>query len=222
MERRYTWLVAILAIIGFVADQTSKYVVFATLYPSEPTQIATTHHVVPDWFALQTHYSPDEDPGDGLLSFLRTISGERLPFVNKGALFGIGSNGEGLNYIFMTISILAACFIIFWARRPNVAQDRFLCFALGLILAGTLGNLFDRIVFSGVRDFLHCYYIDSAGMPHIWPDFNVADCCLVCGASVLLLHSFFAKEIDEPAKPVTATMQAAETHVQATSPTGGA
>src|SRR5436305_586252 len=67
--------------------------------------------------------------------------------------------------------------------------------SLGLILAGTLGNLYDRIVFSGVRDFLHWYrYFD-------WPVFNIADCCLVCGAGLLLAHAFFTveREAQEPA-----------------------
>ena len=59
-----------------------------------------------------------------------------------------------------------------------------MCAALGLILAGTLGNLYDRVVFNGVRDFLHWNYLFD------WPVFNVADCCLVCGACLLLLQAF--------------------------------
>jgi signal peptidase II len=50
-------------------------------------------------------------------------------------------------------------------------------------LAGTLGNLYDRLVFGGVRDFLHFYWFQ-------WPVFNVADCCLVCGAGLLLIQAF--------------------------------
>ncbi len=56
--------------------------------------------------------------------------------------------------------------------------------ALGLILSGTLGNLFDRVVFNGGRDFLYFYWIE-------WPVFNVADCCLVCGAFLLLAQAFW-------------------------------
>ena len=209
-ERRYVWMFAILAAVGFAADQASKYVVFAKLYPDHPMQQTTTWHLIPNWFALQTHYMDKEDTGDDALSFLRTVSGQRLPYVNKGALFGFGNGHEGgWNNVFMGISIAAAFFIVFWVRRPNVACDRFLCFALGLILAGTLGNLYDRVVFSGVRDFLHAYYVDVDGMAHIWPDFNVADCCLVCGAGALLVHSFFAKDpTTEPAKTELAAAQA--------------
>jgi lipoprotein signal peptidase len=56
-----------------------------------------------------------------------------------------------------------------------------------MILAGTLGNLFDRVVFHGVRDFLYFYWFE-------WPVFNVADCLLVCGAGLLLLQAFFAPQ----------------------------
>ena len=228
-ERPYLWLFAVLAVVGLVADQASKYVVFSHLYSEE---IGTPSIVVvPDLFHLRAshmHYKLDvekqhvipyliRDPGDQPLSFLRTISGECLPSVNRGALFGIGNadaESGGWNVFFLVVSILAAIFIVFWTSRPAVAQDRFLCLALGLILGGTLGNLYDRIVFGGVRDFLHCFYGSQ-----VWPDFNIADCCLVGGAAVLMLHSFFVKDpVVEPAKPEPV---AAETPVQVTSPSSG-
>ena len=217
-DRRYLWLFAILALVGLVADQASKYFIFAKIYP-EPGRTSATYEIIPDWFSLQTNYSPKQDSGDEPLSFLRTISGPRVPYVNKGALFGFGNAEDGgWNIVFMCVSILAAGFIIFWVRRPHVACDRVLCLALGLILAGTLGNLIDRIVFGGVRDFLHCYYVDASGIVHIWPDFNIADCCLVLGAGLLLVHSFFAKDpASEPAKT-----QAAPVEAVAPAPTDGA
>lgn len=198
VAKRYLWLVALMAAIGFVADQASKYVVFA--------QLATGDHqqeVIPGHFELRVAYTDKDDQGDvPVLSFLRTISSQRLPHVNKGALFGIGNTGDGLNWLFALVSVAAAVFIVYWVRRPAVAADRFLCLSLGLILGGTLGNLYDRVVFDGVRDFLHFYYIpEGAQQPQSWPDFNIADCCLVCGACVLLVHSFLVKEkADEPAK----------------------
>ena len=88
---------------------------------------------------------------------------------------------------------------------------------MGLILAGTLGNLYDRIVFGGVRDFLHCYY-DA----HIWPDFNIADSSLVCGAAMLLAHSFFASEpVTQPAKAELVGVEA-PAPMQTTSSANGA
>ncbi len=214
--RPYLWLFAILAAVGLVADLTSKYVVFAKLYPGD-TERETVVPIVPGFFSLRTIYAWEIDGGDAADSPLRTISGPRLPEVNRGALFGFG-NGDresgGMNTFFAVISILAACFIVFWTSRPAVASDRFLCIALGMILAGTLGNLYDRVVFGGVRDFLHCYY-DT----HVWPDFNVADCCLVGGAGVLLVHSFFVTETTAQQQPVAVEPVAA---MQTTTPAGSA
>ena len=74
--------------------------------------------------------------------------------------------------------------------RPTTARDRALCGALGLILAGTLGNLYDRLIFDGVRDFLYFHWFE-------WPVFNLADCCLVCGAFLLLVQAFWSKPVKQ-------------------------
>jgi lipoprotein signal peptidase len=80
-----------------------------------------------------------------------------------------------------------------------------LCAALGLILAGTLGNLYDRVIFDGVRDFLYFYWIE-------WPVFNLADCFLVCGAGLLLLQAFLSQPAtgSVPAAKNSLTAQVAE------------
>jgi signal peptidase II len=57
--------------------------------------------------------------------------------------------------------------------------------ALGLILGGAIGNLYDRIKFSYVVDFLEVKIYH-----YHWPDFNVADSCIVIGAGLLLLEIF--------------------------------
>jgi signal peptidase II len=55
--------------------------------------------------------------------------------------------------------------------------------ALALILGGALGNLYDRIRFHHVVDFLEVHIIH-----YHWPDFNVADSCIVIGACLLLIE----------------------------------
>jgi lipoprotein signal peptidase len=125
-----------------------------------------------------------------------------MPRVNHGALFGIGSGHKGTaNQVFAAVSILAAVGIVVWVSRRSTAADGWLCAALGLILGGTVGNLYDRVVFNGVRDFLYFYRIE-------WPVFNVADCCLVAGAGMLLVHAFFAGE-RKPEEPPTAPAEPA-------------
>jgi len=57
--------------------------------------------------------------------------------------------------------------------------------ALALILGGAFGNLYDRIRFHYVVDFLEVHIVH-----YHWPDFNVADSCIVIGACLLLIEIF--------------------------------
>src|SRR5262249_57081157 len=132
----------------------------------------------PGAFQLLAQFTGQTEPGDSSLAALRTWSGDMLPKVNHGVLFGLGGEYRSLaNGLFAVVSLLAASAIMYWSTRPGTARDRWLCTALGLILAGTLGNFYDRVVFNGVRDFLHFYWIE-------WPVFHVADGCLVAGAGL--------------------------------------
>src|SRR5262249_61832557 len=105
--------------------------------------------------------------------------------VNHGALFGMGGEHKGsANRVFAIVSVVAAIAILVWGMQRRTAREKWLMAALGLILGGTVGNLYDRLVFNGVRDFLYFYLID-------WPVFNIADCCLVVGAGLLLFQAIF-------------------------------
>ena len=59
---------------------------------------------------------------------------------------------------------------------------------LALILGGAIGNLYDRIHFHYVVDFLEVTIIR-----YHWPDFNVADSCISIGAVLLLLELLWPK-----------------------------
>ena len=91
---------------------------------------------------------------------------------NTGAAFGLG---HGANRAFIVISIgLIAVLVRLLRRWPK--DD--LCLQAGglLVLAGALGNLYDRVVYRYVVDFLYL---------HHWPVFNVADSCITVGACLL-------------------------------------
>ncbi len=60
--------------------------------------------------------------------------------------------------------------------------------ALVLILAGAVGNLYDRLLYGYVTDFLDLY----VGTYH-WPAFNVADSAITIGAVMLLLDSMLTR-----------------------------
>ena len=188
--RSYRWLTVTLALVGLTADQASKYGVFRWLY--QPNAYHGRREVVEGWFRLTAEFDPTVPPCDCGFNGLQTWSAPVMPRVNHGALFGIGGEHKGTaNQVFAAVSILAVVGIAVWVSRRSTAADGWLCAALGLILGGTVGNLYDRVVFNGVRDFLHFYRID-------WPVFNVADCCLVVGAGMLLVHAFLTPGEPKP------------------------
>jgi len=129
--------------------------------------------------------------------------GKTSTVANLGVVLAtVGQHVALANALFAVISLAAAGAIAWWSSRPSARHERGLSAALGLILAGTLGNLFDRLVFGGVRDFMHLHY-----QSFDWPVFNLADCCLVCGAFLLLAQAFFGKSAAEsPATPTRKEM----------------
>jgi len=194
VQRSYRALLWTLAIAGLALDLGSKYAVFAVMYQDGR---GSETAIIPGAFDLLTQFTGAREAGEGTLATLRTLGGDALPRVNHGALFGMASEHVHLaNGVFAVISFLAAAGIIFWSFHPTLAGDWFLCTALGLILGGTLGNLYDRVVFGGVRDFLHWHYAFE------WPVFNIADCCLVVGAGLLLAQALFQKPPAPAEKPI--------------------
>jgi lipoprotein signal peptidase len=194
-DKSYRRLFWALALLGVLTDQATKYGVFAWL---RNDGFGSSRVVVPGYFNLEARYLHD---GSAV-----------HPMVNPGALFGFGGEHRfavagqsiGANSIFAVVSILAAFAVVWWSTRKSTAGDWSLCAALGLILGGTTGNLYDRLVFNGVRDFLHWYGWFE------WPVFNVADCCLVLGAFLLLGQAFLRRQEqteEPPASPPAALHQ---------------
>src|SRR5690349_115921 len=76
---------------------------------------------------------------DGLLNFTTSL--------NEGALFGIG---QGKVVLFAGLSVVAAIGVVYWLFVAGAAQDRLLTVALGAIMAGIFGNLYDRLGMHGL------------------------------------------------------------------------
>ena len=104
---------------------------------------------------------------------------------NEGAAFSFLASQSGWQrYFFTAISILAIVVIVYLLKKH--AHQRLFCLSLAGIMGGALGNLFDRIIYGYVIDFLDFYY----GYWH-WPAFNIADMAIVGGAALLIIDSFF-------------------------------
>jgi len=127
--------------------------------------------------------------------------------LNHGALFGMGQGRSGL---FSALSVIALIGIVYWLFLGKAARDWLLTIALSMISGGILGNLYDRLGLWGgeyptggtihaVRDWILIAYggYELPMLGHRWPNFNIADSLLVCGAGVLIWHAFTASE---PAK----------------------
>ena len=69
-------------------------------------------------------------------------------------------------------------------------QSRFEKISIALILAGTLSNLVDRIIFKGVRDFIYLKFIDFAV-------FNIADMAVTIGAILMIVSILFLQKKEE-------------------------
>jgi len=104
---------------------------------------------------------------------------------NPGAAFGILATADPswrLGF-FIGVSLLAIGIILVFLRDLE-PTDRLSGLALGLIMGGAAGNLFDRFRYEEVVDFLH-FELWSG---YSWPDFNVADSCIVLGVGILLVE----------------------------------
>ena len=157
--------------LGFLADVFSKAYIFGRYFI--PYQSPIQH-----WWI------------EGVLGVETTT--------NPGALFGMFA---GYRWLFAALSVVALACIIVWLFVLGGAHDRWLNTSLGLVTGGILGNLYDRLGFGfranypaeiqyNVRDWV---YFRIKGVPLFdpWPNFNIADSLLVCGAILLVLHSFF-------------------------------
>jgi signal peptidase II len=101
--------------------------------------------------------------------------------VNHGAVFGLG---QGDRLVFVLVSIGAIIFLNYLfatSRRRCVYQ-----ILLGMLMAGVMGNLYDRVTLGYVRDMIHA-------VPR-WPKFfpwvfNVADSFLCVGVGLMIIYS---------------------------------
>ena len=106
---------------------------------------------------------------------------------NTGVAFGLFNGTEYANYAFGAISLTALTFITILYRK-GAFPGAFSRTAVGLLVAGILGNLTDRFLHGYVVDFLRFDF----GFPPFnpWPSFNVADSCVVVAAILLAIASF--------------------------------
>lgn len=108
---------------------------------------------------------------------------------NYGVSFGMFNTQDDQGALILSIlaMILVLILLIWMMDTKNRTQG--LC--LALIIGGAIGNVFDRMRFGAVIDFLDIHVYG-----YHWPAFNIADSCIVIGVFFLILHiTFFDKEL---------------------------
>ena len=111
----------------------------------------------------------------------RSIIGNLLWFqstLNTGIAF---SMFENLTWLFSIISAISSGIFVFLIINKNIIKNRSGKIILGIILGGTIGNLIDRIIYGGVRDFIYLKFMDIAIV-------NIADIAVTIGAIVFCVY----------------------------------
>jgi signal peptidase II len=105
---------------------------------------------------------------------------------NTGAAFSFLANHSGWQrWFFTAIAVVISTVIVVWLRRVKAVSQWALASGLSLILAGAVGNVFDRIRHGHVVDFVHAHWGSA-----YFPAFNVADASITVGAGLLILDAF--------------------------------
>lgn len=173
-------------VLGLAADLWSKHAAFA--------RIADTPVVIDRADVMETErlstLIPPHDPVVAIPDLLHFTL-----VLNPGAVFGIGA---GKRWIFVGFTLVAIAFAGWMFARWTGPRDRWTHLALGLLVSGGLGNLYDRVLYACVRDFIHPlpgwqlpFGISwPNGSREVWPYVsNVADAFLIVAIAILLLIS---------------------------------
>ena len=104
---------------------------------------------------------------------------------NEGIAFGLFSVNETAHYNILTFIIILVIFFVFYMVTKSNGFERV---SLLIIFSGAIGNLFDRIIYKAVPDFLDLH-VDNFH----WFIFNVADIFITIGVIFMIIHEFTYK-----------------------------
>ena len=113
--------------------------------------------------------------------------------LNTGAAFSMFADSlspGAVRWSLIGFSVVAILIVLYMLWRVSLELS-LSSVALALILGGAIGNLYDRIHLHYVIDFIEVTIVH-----YHWPDFNVADSCIVIGACLLVIEIFRPQPID--------------------------
>lgn len=104
---------------------------------------------------------------------------------NKGIAFGLFQNEDTTYHIFSFFIILIIFYLFYLIYNSKFILD---LIGYSLITGGAIGNLFDRIYYEAVPDFIDIHYNDFH-----WFIFNVADICISIGIALVFINIYLEK-----------------------------
>jgi signal peptidase II len=105
---------------------------------------------------------------------------------NTGAAFSFLAEAAGWQrWFFAAIALVVSVVLVVWLKRLK-AHETWLAVALALVLGGAIGNLFDRVAYGHVIDFILVHWQNR----WYFPAFNLADSAITLGAILLALDMF--------------------------------
>ena len=105
---------------------------------------------------------------------------------NEGIAFGLFSFDNKIYYNFLTIFIILVTIIIIWLMYKSKGFERF---SFMMIVGGSLGNIYDRVFYSAVPDFIDIHVNNFH-----WFIFNVADIFITLGIMCLISIEIFSNK----------------------------
>lgn len=182
------WIVLLLVLVfGVVTDLVSKHLAFERV-AGAPVQTVRADVVAagPSHLHLLIPHHEPVVAIPKLLNFTLVY--------NPGAVFGIGAGQRWFFVLFTSAAVLAG---LFYFARATRAREHWAHIGIALILSGGLGNLYDRLMFACVRDFIHPLpgmklpwglRWPFGGSNEVWPWIsNVADLYLIIGVGIILI-----------------------------------
>jgi signal peptidase II len=155
----------LIAIVGLGMDLWTKAWAFRSLVPTDGILrdgdgrvrvITDTFKIIPGWLEFRA-------------------------VANQGAVFGLG---QGRGSFFVLVSIGAIFFLGYLFLQSH--RQRLYQIILGMLLAGVIGNMYDRMTYGYVRDMIHVFPRWEWLFPYV---FNVADSLLCVGVGMMVVHS---------------------------------
>ena len=191
-KSRAAWVVLIVtALLGLVTDLASKEIAFRS--------IAGTPVSIDRQAVLTTSNLGNLIPFHRPVVVVPNVLDFTL-VLNPGAVFGIGA---GKRWFFVLFTAIAVVFATGLFARWTRACDRWAHVAIGLVISGGLGNLYDRLLYACVRDFIHPLpgvklpfgwsYPFASGQTarEVWPYVsNLADLWLIIGIVILVIYTW--------------------------------